>query len=95
MLFDILSPGLRCAHPGLSRRNKMKTELTLAAPLRGLFYGKPTFYPDIEFCINILLKYFMGYQWTDSAKLQDNYIFYLIFPFPMLKYSIAFLQIYL
>ena len=28
MSFDVLSPGLRCAHPGLSRRNGMKTELS-------------------------------------------------------------------
>ena len=28
MLFNILFPGLRFAHPGLSRRNEIKTELS-------------------------------------------------------------------
>ena len=49
--------------------------LTLAAPWRGLFYGKPAFYPDIEFCINILLKYFMGYLWKNVHNfVLDSFI---------------------
>ena len=37
MLFDVLYPGLRFAHPGLSRRNEMKTELYCIVPLALVF----------------------------------------------------------
>ena len=43
--------------------------LALAAPLRGLFYGKPTFYPDIEFCINILFEIFYGMSVKNIRKI--------------------------
>jgi hypothetical protein len=58
--------GYASLHPGLSDSCR---------PVRGLFYSKPASYPDIEFCINILLKYFMGYLYVFLKNLKTIRLF--------------------
>ena len=57
MLFNILFPGLRFAHPGLSRRNEIKTELSDSfRPVRACLSINPGLFGRLDLCFFLRVK---------------------------------------